>query len=129
MILFLRADSPEVTVEIAQKGVVIGSKQWQAGREFSTQIHQVIDELCSRAGETIKAIKGIVVYEGPGSYTGLRVSVSVANALGYSLSVPIIGATAEGWRQKGATKLASKSEFSPVSPVYGGQVYTTQPKK
>lgn len=34
-------------------------------------------------------IKGIEVETGPGSFTGLRVGVSVANALGYSLGIPV----------------------------------------
>jgi tRNA threonylcarbamoyladenosine biosynthesis protein TsaB len=36
-------------------------------------------------------IKEIKVDTGPGSFTGLRVGVSVANALGYALGVPVNG--------------------------------------
>lgn len=38
-----------------------------------------------------KDLKGIEVETGPGSFTGLRVGVSVANALGYSLGIPVNG--------------------------------------
>lgn len=38
-----------------------------------------------------KKLKGIEVETGPGSFTGLRVGVSVANALGYSLKIPVNG--------------------------------------
>lgn len=34
-------------------------------------------------------LKGIEVETGPGSFTGLRVGVSVANALGYALKIPV----------------------------------------
>ena len=34
-------------------------------------------------------IKGIEVETGPGSFTGLRVGVSVANALGFALNIPV----------------------------------------
>lgn len=34
-------------------------------------------------------LKGIEVKTGPGSYTGLKVGVSVANALGFSLGIPV----------------------------------------
>ncbi len=36
-------------------------------------------------------LEGIEVETGPGSFTGLRVGVSVANALGYSLNIPVNG--------------------------------------
>jgi len=39
----------------------------------------------------LKDITGIKVNAGPGSFTGLRVGVSVANALGYLLKIPING--------------------------------------
>lgn len=38
-----------------------------------------------------KILKGIEVETGPGSFTGLRVGVSVANALGYALGIPVNG--------------------------------------
>src|SRR3989344_1067964 len=36
-------------------------------------------------------LKGIEVSTGPGSFTGIKVGVSVANALGYSLGIPVNG--------------------------------------
>jgi len=36
-------------------------------------------------------IKAVEVNTGPGSFTGLRVGVSVANALGFSLKIPVNG--------------------------------------
>ena len=38
-----------------------------------------------------KDLKEVEVEIGPGSFTGLRVGVSVANALGYSLNIPVNG--------------------------------------
>ncbi len=40
---------------------------------------------------TFKDLNGIEVETGPGSFTGLRVGVSVANALGFSLGIPVNG--------------------------------------
>lgn len=36
-------------------------------------------------------LKAIIVVAGPGSYTGCRVGVAVANALGFSLNIPVVG--------------------------------------
>lgn len=38
-----------------------------------------------------RILKGIEVETGPGSFTGLRVGVSVANALGFALGIPVNG--------------------------------------
>lgn len=51
----------------------------------------LINEIFKKNKLDFKAIKGIEVETGPGSFTGLRVGVSVANALGYSLKVPVNG--------------------------------------
>lgn len=51
----------------------------------------LIDEILKKNQLDFKDIKGIEVETGPGSFTGLRVGVSVANALGYSLKVPVNG--------------------------------------
>ncbi len=40
---------------------------------------------------TLKDLTGIKVNSGPGSFTGLRVGVSIANALGFLLKIPING--------------------------------------
>lgn len=42
-----------------------------------------------RQGCKLETLQGIEVETGPGSFTGLRVGVSVANALGYALNIPV----------------------------------------
>lgn len=60
--------------------------------EFGSQILlPLIDSLLEKNNLEYKDLKGIEVEVGPGSYTGLKVGVSVANALGYSLSIPVNG--------------------------------------
>lgn len=44
-----------------------------------------------RRGGNLKTLQGIEVETGPGSFTGLRVGVSVANALGFALGIPVNG--------------------------------------
>lgn len=46
-------------------------------------------------GGPLQTLKGIEVETGPGSFTGLRVGVAVANALGYSLKIPVNGKKVE----------------------------------
>jgi len=63
----------------------------EARKEKSQMLLPFIDELLVKKGKVVKDIKEIEVNTGPGSFTGLRVGVSVANALGWSLNIPVNG--------------------------------------
>jgi tRNA threonylcarbamoyladenosine biosynthesis protein TsaB len=43
-------------------------------------------------------ISGIGVMKGPGSFTGLRIGLTVVNTLADSLNIPIVGAMGDNWR-------------------------------
>ena len=49
-----------------------------------------IDELLRREKRNLKDITEIEVNRGPGAFTSLRVGISVANALGWALKVPVL---------------------------------------
>ena len=49
----------------------------------------LIEKLLKQQKLDYKDLKAIEVETGPGSFTGLRVGVSVANALGFSLGIPV----------------------------------------
>src|SRR4051812_46280204 len=50
-----------------------------------------IMEVLQEAGLEMKDLSEVKVATGPGSYTGLKVGVAVANALGFSLGIPVNG--------------------------------------
>jgi tRNA A37 threonylcarbamoyladenosine modification protein TsaB len=39
----------------------------------------------------LKKIKGIIVNQGPGEFSALRIGIATANALSYSLDIPLVG--------------------------------------
>ncbi len=49
----------------------------------------LIEALLAEQKEDKRCITHIYVNRGPGSYTGLRVGIAIANALGYALGIPI----------------------------------------
>jgi tRNA threonylcarbamoyladenosine biosynthesis protein TsaB len=51
----------------------------------------LIDDLLKKNNLSLKDLSGIDVFEGPGSFTGLRVGISIANALGFLLKIPVNG--------------------------------------
>ena len=50
---------------------------------------KLLIEISKILNSRLKNLKGISVISGPGSYTGLRVGIATANALGYSLNLPV----------------------------------------
>jgi tRNA threonylcarbamoyladenosine biosynthesis protein TsaB len=59
-------------------------------REQTERLLSVIDELLAAAGIELRALDGIAFGRGPGSFTGLRVSVAVAQGLGAASGVPLL---------------------------------------
>lgn len=51
----------------------------------------LIDKLLKSQTLKFSDLKGIEVETGPGSFTGLKVGVSVANSLGFALGIPVNG--------------------------------------
>ncbi|SDK13875.1 tRNA (adenosine(37)-N6)-threonylcarbamoyltransferase complex dimerization subunit type 1 TsaB [Alkalibacterium thalassium] len=60
-------------------------------RNHSVQLMPAIEELVSEAGWKPKDIERVVVARGPGSYTGVRIGVTVAKTLAYSLNAELVG--------------------------------------
>ena len=83
-------DRKSVMVSLKDKGKVVKSllKQNELG---SQALLPLILKLLDRGKIVFKNLKGIEVEIGPGSFTGLRVGVSVANALGFTLGIPVNG--------------------------------------
>lgn len=79
---------------------------WNADFRHSEKLLPKISGLVGSSD--LKRIKGIGVVSGPGSYTGLRVGVAVANALGYAQKVPLIEINKFEWLAKAAVVEAAK---------------------
>lgn len=62
-----------------------------ARQEKSQRLLPFINEILAKHGKNICDLKEIEVNTGPGSFTGIRVGVSVANALGWELKIPVNG--------------------------------------
>ena len=61
------------------------------GPEKSQQVLMLIDKILKEQKKKINEITEIEVVTGPGSFTGLRVGVAVANALAFILKIPVNG--------------------------------------
>ena len=69
------------------------------------------------------------MYKGPGSFTGLRIGLSVGNALAASYDLPVSGQTGEEWITQGIIEILNGAGSPAVMPEYGAPVHITSPKK
>ena len=130
MILAIRTDNPEAELVLCDvSGRIMASKTWQAHRQLAETLHQELEALLLSQAKTYADIQGIVIYHGPGSFTGLRIGVSVANALAYAQGVPIVGTTGEQWIDDGVEQILHNPSDEPVWPEYGAPVHITTPRK
>lgn len=53
------------------------------------RLHEMIEALLNNAGVEFRQLTRVVVGRGPGSYTGLRIGVSCAKGIAYSLGIPL----------------------------------------
>ena len=63
----------------------------EAKKDKSQKLLPEIDKLLKKKKKTVRDISEIEVNTGPGSFTGLRVGVSVANTLGWVLGITVNG--------------------------------------
>jgi tRNA threonylcarbamoyl adenosine modification protein YeaZ len=57
----------------------------------SQRLLSFIDKVLKKRGTSFNQITEIEVNTGPGSFTGLRIGVSVAQTLGWALGIPVNG--------------------------------------
>lgn len=65
----------------------------------SAGIIPTIDMAMKKAKAKLPDLKGVFVIKGPGSFTGLRVGLSVANQFSHQLKIPITGLRTDEWWQ------------------------------
>jgi tRNA threonylcarbamoyladenosine biosynthesis protein TsaB len=129
MILTLRTDSPEAEIGLFEIDKELAYVTWHAHRKLAETIHSKLQQLLASQRKSLADLKGIVVYEGPGSFTGLRIGISVANAFAYGLHIPVVATTGKDWKEQGFKQLANQNGPQSVLPKYGAPVHVTKPKK
>lgn len=128
MILLLDTSSATCYLTIVTGGTRHDS-QWEAGRQLAHGLLGFIETELSGVGKSFSDIKGIGAFKGPGSFTGLRIGLTVLNTLADSLSVPIVGEIGDDWQDGSVARLEQGQNEQIVMPSYGGHANITSPRK
>ncbi len=129
LILAIRTDKPAAELGLYKDEGKLTNITWEAHRRLAETIHQKIEETVTVSSYTLADIEGIIVYKGPGSFTGLRIGGTVANALAASYAIPIVGETGERWITDGIKALTAGDNDSSVWLEYGAEPNITKPIK
>jgi tRNA threonylcarbamoyladenosine biosynthesis protein TsaB len=85
-------------VAVSQDGASIFSKEDFNGPSHATVLGVFVDEALSFIDSHAIPLDAVAVSCGPGSYTGLRIGVSMAKGICYGRNIPLIGLpTLEGF--------------------------------
>lgn len=89
--LFLNTSVDFLSVAIVKDDVVLDSFYTKLNNDLSKITLSVIDDMLNRLSISKRDIDKIVCVNGPGSFTGLRIGVTIAKVWAYSLNIDIIG--------------------------------------
>jgi len=91
MLLAVDTSTAQVGLAIYDGAQVISEYAWRSSQRHTVELAPAISELLTRCGLTIENVQVLGVALGPGSFTSLRVGLSLVKGLALSRHLPLIG--------------------------------------
>lgn len=91
MQLTIDTSTDTASIAIVQNSEVIAELAWRCRENHTVELLPRLARLLDETKVALQSASGIIVAKGPGSYTGLRVGISIAKGLAFSLNIPIVG--------------------------------------
>lgn len=127
IILHIETSTEVCSVSLAKNGKILTVKETAEEKSHASTLSVFIDEIIAKAGKP----DAIAVSMGPGSYTGLRIGVSVAKGLCYGFNIPLISVSTLESMSNGFLEnfispkesVVQKTLFSPMIDARRMEVY------
>lgn len=91
MILAIDTATDWVGLALHDGGAVLAEFGWRNHRTQTIELAPAVAQLWARTGTSPDELSAIAIAIGPGSYTGLRVSLSLCKGIALGLKLPLIG--------------------------------------
>lgn len=91
MLLAIDTSTSQIGLALYDGAQVISEYAWRSSQRHTVELAPAISELLTRCGLTMDDIRALGVALGPGSFTSLRVGLSLAKGLALSRHTPLIG--------------------------------------
>lgn len=135
ILLALDTTSAVATAALFQDGARIAEKQADAGKKHAETALPLMDELLEESGVSIKNVDLFAVDIGPGSFTGVRIGVSLVNALAFASGKRIIPVnallalyTASGERERPVCAMIDARNGNAYAALYQAGVERIAPE-
>jgi tRNA threonylcarbamoyl adenosine modification protein YeaZ len=91
ILLAIDTSTDSTGLALVENSKVLAETIWRCGQNHSVELLPHLTQLLEEAKIELQSVGCILVARGPGSYNGLRVGLSTAKGLAFSLDIPIIG--------------------------------------
>ena len=91
MQLAIDTSTDTASLALVRDGCILAELTWRCGQNHTRQLMPNLEHLLHQLELSPADITAIIVARGPGSFNGLRVGISAAKGLAFSLNVPIVG--------------------------------------
>ena len=91
MLLAVDTSTAQVGLAIYEGSQVLGEYAWRSSQRHTVELAPAVSELLARCGLSMDAVRALAVALGPGSFTSLRVGLSLVKGLAISRGLPLIG--------------------------------------
>lgn len=128
MILLLDTSTPVCKLTLVD-GEARYDTEWQADRTLAKNLLSYLRDQLAAHGKTFADVSAIGAFQGPGSFTGLRIGLTVLNTMADAQSIPIVGASGDAWQDDALRRLSAGENDMIVLPLYGSEAHITKPRK
>lgn len=122
-ILAMDTSNNALGVALIEEDRVLGEYITNLKKNHSVRIMPAIETLMKDCEKTPKDLTKIIVAKGPGSYTGVRIGVTIAKTLAWSLNIPLVGVSSLEILAAGTGRYFN-GYVSPFFDARRGQIYT-----
>lgn len=125
IILNIETSTEVCSVNISRDGEQVILKENTEGLRHSELLTVYIEELMAEGGFQFGDLDAVAVSKGPGSYTGLRIGVSVAKGICYGTNIPLISVDSLEVIGKHSLDIVEKARYyCPMIDARRMEVYT-----
>lgn len=128
-ILHIETATSVCSVALSIGGTLVAYRDHQEANIHASKLTVFIQEILSQVDWKMAALQAVSVSKGPGSYTGLRIGVSVAKGICYALDIPLIAvptldAMVNGFAEANGSSYKHETWFCPMLDARRMEVYT-----
>ena len=125
VILNIDTSTTVCSVALSEGGKLIACKESNEGLNHSVLLGCFVDELLKENQLNVSQLDAVAISMGPGSYTGLRIGVSLAKGLCFGANLPLIAVpTLQALALSVANELHEDALYCPMIDARRMEVYT-----